>query len=238
MKTMAPALRLAAVSACFGLFLGACDAAPQIPQSAKSGANALLGSGEDPKVNRDWKSPQLAFGLRLAAAAEERARHSVVYDASYQRIAYPNGDVAPDKGVCADEIVRAYRLIGIDLQRLVHQDMRRAFDVYPKRWGLRAPDTNIDHRRVPNLATFFARHGRSLKISQDGDDYKPGDVVAWALADGRPHIGMVTERRSSDGKRPLVMHNIGFGPQIEDMLFGLTITGHYRYHGTGSERPS
>jgi hypothetical protein len=161
-----------------------------------------------------------------------------VYDASYQRIGYPNGDVAADRGVCADEIVRAYRLLGIDLQRLVHQDMRRAFDVYPKRWGLRAPDSNIDHRRVPNLATFFARHGTSLKISQDGDDYKPGDVVAWALADGRPHIGMVTERRSSDGKRPLVMHNIGFGPQIEDMLFGLTITGHYRYHGTGSERPS
>jgi len=222
--------RWAAMLACLGS-LAACDAAPQIPRSGKSAVNALLGSGQDPNVNRDWKSPQLAYGLRLSAAAEERAKHSVVYDGSYQRIAYPNGDVAADRGVCSDEIVRAYRLLGIDLQRLVHQDMRRAFGVYPKRWGLSAPDTNIDHRRVPNLATFFARHGTSLTISQNGDDYKPGDVVAWALADGRPHIGMVTERRSSDGKRPLVMHNIGLGPQIEDMLFELTITGHYRYHG-------
>lgn len=172
----------------------------------------------------------LAYGLRLSAAAEERATHSVVYDASYQRIPYPGGDVAADRGVCADEIVRAYRLLGVDLQKLVHEDMRRAFGVYPKRWGLSAPDTNIDHRRVPNLATFFERHGTSLRVSQSGDDYKPGDVVAWALADGRPHIGMVTERRSSDGQRPLVMHNIGMGPQIEDMLFGLKITGHYRYH--------
>lgn len=183
------------------------------------------------KVNTDWTDPKIPFGLRLSAAAEERARHVVVYDAAYERIAYPNGDVAPGRGVCADEIVRAYRLLGIDLQRLVHEDMRRAFHVYPKRWGLKRPDSNIDHRRVPNLATFFARHGTSLTPTLDGRNYKPGDVVAWALADGRPHIGMVTERRSSDGKRPLVMHNIGLGPQIEDMLFGLTITGHYRYEG-------
>lgn len=116
--------------------------------------------------------------------------------------------------------------------------MRRDFGSYPKKWGLRAPDRNIDHRRVPNLATFFTRQGASLEVSENADDYKPGDVVAWALADGRPHIGMVTERRSNDGKRPLVLHNIGFGPQIEDMLFGLTITGHFRYHGTGSAHRS
>ncbi|NOT39646.1 MAG: DUF1287 domain-containing protein [Alphaproteobacteria bacterium] len=221
--------RLAGFLACFAI-LGACDAAPQIPQPVKSAANALLGAADDPKVNKDWKNPKLTYGLRLSAAAEERATHQVVYDAAYQQISYPNGDVAADRGVCADEVVRAFRLLGVDLQRLVHEDMRRAFAVYPKRWGLKAPDKNIDHRRVPNLATFFARHGRSLTVSTSGDDYKPGDVVAWALADGRPHIGMVTQRRSSDGKRPLVMHNIGFGPQIEDMLFGLTITGHYRYH--------
>jgi uncharacterized protein YijF (DUF1287 family) len=197
----------------------------------KSAANALFGPGEAPNVNKNWNDERLAFGLRLSAAAEERATHSVVYDAAYRRISYPNGDVAADRGVCADEIVRAYRLLGIDLQRLVHEDMARAFHRYPKRWGLTAPDTNIDHRRVPNLATFFVRQGASLPVSADGDDYKPGDVVAWALADGRPHIGMVTERRSADGKRPLVMHNIGWGPQIEDMLFGLTITGHYRYRG-------
>ncbi len=230
-------IRFILLFACLGL-VAACDAAPEIPQTLKSAANAVLGPPPDPAVNRDWKNGRLGFGLRLAAAAEERATHSVTYDAAYERIPYPNGDVAPEKGVCADEIVRAYRLLGIDLQKLVHEDMKRAFAVYPKRWGLKAPDANIDHRRVPNLATFFKRHGTSLTISDKGDDYKPGDVVAWALADGRPHIGMVTERRSSDGKRPLVMHNIGWGPQIEDMLFGLTITGHYRYHGTDSARPS
>ena len=127
--------------------------------------------------------------------------------------------------------MRAYRLLGIDLQRLVHEDMRKAFQVYPKRWGLKSPDSNIDHRRVPNLAKFFERHGTSIKPALEGRDYKPGDVVTWALADGRPHIGLVTERWSSDGKRPLVLHNIGAGPQIEDTLFGLTITGHYRYDG-------
>lgn len=198
--------------------LGACDAAPVVAPHAV-------------QVNRSWTDPRIPFGLRLSAAAEERARQRVVYDAAYVQIAYPNGDVAADRGVCSDEIVRAYRLVGVDLQRLVHEDMRRAFHIYPKRWGLTRPDPNIDHRRVPNLATFFARYGQSLAPSLNGDDYKPGDVVAWVLADGRPHIGMVTERRSADGKRPLVMHNIGLGPKIEDMLFGLTITGHYRYGG-------
>jgi hypothetical protein len=188
-----------------------------------------LGAPHDASVNKDWTDARLAFGLRLSAAAEERATHSVVYDAAYVGIGYPNGDVAADRGVCADEIIRAYRLLGIDLQRLVHEDMARAFQVYPKRWGLKRPDANIDHRRVPNLATFFERHGTSLTPTTDGGDYKPGDVVAWALADGRPHIGIVTERRSGDGERPLVLHNIGFGPQIEDMLFALKITGHYRY---------
>ncbi len=226
-----------AVLACL-TSLAACDAAPQIPQQAKSAVNALVGAADDRTVNKDWKNSRLAYGLRLSAAAEERATHSVIYDAAYQQIPYPNGDVAADRGVCADEVVRTYRLLGVDLQKLVHEDMRRDFGSYPKRWGLRAPDRNIDHRRVPNLATFFMRQGASLGVSQNADDYKPGDVVAWALADGRPHIGMVTERRSSDGKRPLVMHNIGFGPQIEDMLFGLTITGRYRYHGTGSARRS
>lgn len=237
METMNTAGRLAATLACLAS-LAACDAAPQIPQQAKSAVNALIGGGDAPTVNKDWMDGSLAYGLRLSAAAEERATHRVVYDAAYQQIPYPNGDVAADRGVCADEVVRAYRLLGIDLQKLVHEDMRRAFGSYPKRWGLSAPDRNIDHRRVPNLATFFTRHGASLGVSENADDYKPGDVVAWALTDGRPHIGMVTERRSSDGKRPLVMHNIGFGPQIEDMLFGLTITGHFRYHGTGSARRS
>lgn len=183
------------------------------------------------RVNRDWRSPHIDFGLRLSAAAEERATKFVIYDGAYVQIPYPNGDVAPDRGVCSDEVVRAYRLLGIDLQRLVHEDMRRAFHVYPRRWGLERPDPNIDHRRVPNLATFFKRHGQSLPVSARGRDYQAGDIVAFALADGRPHIGIVTERMSQDGERPLVLHNIGAGPQIEDMLFSLRITGRYRYSG-------
>lgn len=211
-------MRLLAVGAC--LAAGGCDAAPEIAQRIRNAT-----------IHKEWTNEKLPFGLRLSAAAEERATHWVIYDAAYERIPYPNGDVSALRGVCADEIVRAYRLLGIDLQKLVHEDMARAFQAYPKRWGLKRPDTNIDHRRVPNLATFFARHGMSLTPSENAGDYKPGDVVAWALPDGRPHIGLVTERRTDDGKRPLVMHNIGLGPQIEDMLFGLKITGHYRYEG-------
>lgn len=216
-------LRFASIIALAAL-IGACDAAPELVQRAKQALDQA-------RVNKDWRDTKIPFGLRLSAAAEERARQFVVYDAAYVRIGYPNGDVAADRGVCADEIVRAYRLLGIDLQKLVHEDMGRAFYVYPKRWGLKSPDTNIDHRRVPNLATFFTRHGTSLTPTLEGRDYKAGDVVAWALPDGRPHIGIVTERRSSDGARPLVLHNIGRGPQIEDMLFELKVTGHFRYKG-------
>jgi uncharacterized protein YijF (DUF1287 family) len=184
-----------------------------------------------PIVHSNWADAALPFGIRLSAAAAERARHVVRYDASYLRIPYPMGDVPADQGVCSDEVIRSYRLLGIDLQRLVHEDMVRAFHRYPKTWGLKSPDSNIDHRRVPNLATFFARHGRSLPVTDDAKNYKPGDVIAWALPDGRPHTGIVTQQRTVDGARPLVLHNIGRGPQIEDMLFGLTITGHYRYEG-------
>ena len=211
---------------------GACEERPRSDSVAGVDRGRKADSpGVELKVNRDWRSPHIDFGLRLSAAAEERATKFVIYDGSYVRIPYPNGDVAADRGVCSDEVVRAYRLLGIDLQRLVHEDMRRAFLAYPRRWGLERPDPNIDHRRVPNLSTFFARHGQSLPVTARGRDYKPGDVVAFALADGRPHIGIVTERMSGDGERPLVLHNIGFGPQIEDMLFSLKITGRYRYTG-------
>jgi len=183
----------------------------------------------EPEIHKDWTDTKLPFGIRLAAAAEERATHAVRYDAAYVRIAYPMGDVPAEQGVCSDEVVRAYRLLGVDLQRLVHEDMVRAFAAYPTRWRMAGPDANIDHRRVPNLAVFFTRHGQSLPVTDQAKDYKPGDVIAWALPDGRPHIGLVTEQRTGDGARPLVLHNIGWGPHIEDMLFGLKITGHYRY---------
>lgn len=170
------------------------------------------------------------FGARLAAAAIERTSHRVVYDGAYQRIPYPMGDVAPDRGVCSDVIVRALRSVGVDLQQLVHEDMRVAFDAYPSLWGLAGPDANIDHRRVPNLEAFFTRIGSVRAPSDNAADYAPGDIVAWNLRgdEGRlPHIGIVTGRVAPSG-RPMIVHNIGAGPMLEDVLFDWKITGHYR----------
>ncbi len=137
----------------------------------------------------------------------------------------------PDNiGVCTDVVIRAYRAaLGVDLQKLVHEDMSRAFAEYPAIWGLQRPDANIDHRRVPNLETFFARHGETPPVSSNPDDYRPGDLVTWRIPGNLPHIGIVTDRRSADGKRPLIVHNIGRGPRLEDMLFDYRISGHFRY---------
>jgi uncharacterized protein YijF (DUF1287 family) len=166
--------------------------------------------------------------IQAAAALENRG---VGFDSGYRRIPYPMGDVPANVGVCADVVVRAYRAIGIDLQQRVHEDMARHFALYPKKWGLRGPDPNIDHRRVLNLRVFFARHGTSLKITQDPRDYKPGDLVTWNLdpRGSTPHIGIVMPRRSTDGARPLMMNNLGQGQIYEDILFAYKITGHYRY---------
>lgn len=167
---------------------------------------------------------------KLVSAAIERTRHSVIYDGSYLGIAYPNGDVPDSIGVCTDVVIRAYRAgLGIDLQQRVHEDMMAAFADYPKNWDLKRPDTNIDHRRVPNLETFFTRHGMTLPVSTKAGDYKPGDLVTWRLGGRLPHIGIVTDRRSADGDRPLIAHNIGSGPRLEDMLFDYPVTGHFRY---------
>ncbi len=166
--------------------------------------------------------------LHAAAALENR---NVRFNSAYSRIGYPMGDVAANEGVCADVVVRAYRAVGIDLQKLVHDDMARHFALYPRTWGLRAPDSNIDHRRVLNLRVFFARHGKALKISNNASDYGPGDLVTWTL-DGRggaPHIGIVMPRRTADGTRPLILNNLGRGQIYEDILFAFKITGHYRY---------
>lgn len=169
------------------------------------------------------------FTARFTQEALNRTQQFVIYDPAYEQIAYPMGDVSPMKGVCSDEVIRVYRALGVDLQQLVHEDMKRAFSVYPKTWGLTRPDANIDHRRVPNLATFFRRHGKTLPVTDVGMDYRPGDLVTWSVAGGRPHIGLVTNRFSADRQRPLIVHNIGLGPQLEDMLFDYPITGHYRY---------
>jgi uncharacterized protein YijF (DUF1287 family) len=172
------------------------------------------------------------FSEGLVRAAVERTNHRVRYDGSYRSISYPNGDVPRDIGVCTDLIIRAYRELGIDLQKDVHEEMKRHFEAFPTNWGLRRPDPNIDHRRVLNLETFFTRKGIVLPVSDKAEDYSAGDLVTWVVAGNLPHIGIVAEQRSPDGKRPLIVHNIGRGPQIEDMLFSYPIRGHYRYYGS------
>src|SRR4029077_12636300 len=176
---------------------------------------------------------QRRFLQQLVDAAVERTHHSVRYDSAYVRIPYPNGDVPADTGVCTDEIIRAYRAIGVDLQKEVHEDMLHNFSAYPnqRRWLLAHTDTNIDHRRVPNLMTFFQRKGEALPLSVRGDDYSPGDLVTWNLGGNVPHIGIVVDRKSPQTGRYLIVHNIGRGPQMEDVLFNWRITGHYRYFG-------
>lgn len=165
----------------------------------------------------------------LIEAARKQTSSRVVYDGSYQQIAYPMGDVAPDRGVCTDVVIRAYRALGVDLQQLVHEDMKANFALYPKQWGLTRPDSNIDHRRVPNLQTYFRRFGESLPVSASWESYVPGDLVTWMLPGNLPHIGLVSNRKSADGKRPLIIHNIGAGPKEEDALEVAPITGHYRF---------
>jgi uncharacterized protein YijF (DUF1287 family) len=169
------------------------------------------------------------FARRLVAAAVERTHHSVRYVSAYVRIAYPGGDVPADTGVCTDEIIRIYRAVGIDLQKEVHEDMTRNFERYPHKWQ-HQPDSNIDHRRVPNLMVFFARNAMTIPISHKSQDYSPGDIVAWDLGGGITHIGMVVDRKGSSGNYSIV-HNIGHGPQMEDVLFDWKIIGHYRYYG-------
>jgi uncharacterized protein YijF (DUF1287 family) len=166
----------------------------------------------------------------LVDAAFERTRHQVTYDGRYVSIPYPGGDVPENIGVCTDVVIRAYRSLGIDLQQKVHEDMRSHFQAYPSKriWGLNRPDTNIDHRRVPNLQAFFSRHGEVLPISDNASDYQAGDLVTWMLPGNLPHIGIVTDRKSPAGT-PIIVHNIGWGPKADDILFAYKITGHYRY---------
>lgn len=179
---------------------------------------------------------QPSFYDRLIQSAVAQTKTEVTYVPDYVRIPYPNGDVPANTGVCTDLVIRAYRAVGIDLQKEVHEDMVKHFADYPQLWKLKGPDANIDHRRVPNLMTFFKRRNAALKVSSDAADYKPGDLVTWNLQNrnavsGITHIGIVTDLRSADGTRYLVAHNIGSGNELEDMLFSYTIIGHYRFGG-------
>ncbi|MDR3273554.1 MAG: DUF1287 domain-containing protein [Flavobacteriaceae bacterium] len=172
---------------------------------------------------------QRHFYDRLADSTFVLTKQKVQYDPSYFKISYPNGDVPANKGVCTDVIIRAYRKVGIDLQKEVHEDMKANFNQYPKSWGMKNTDTNIDHRRVPNLMTFFSRHGTVKKKTLDSQDYQSGDIVCWDIGKGIKHIGIVVNKKSTDGKRYLIVHNIGRGQVLEDCLFRFTIIGHYQY---------
>ena len=179
------------------------------------------------------------YSERLAQAAIDRLRYRVNYNGAYIPIGYPNGDVPQNIGVCTDTVIRSYRRLGVDLQRLVHEDISRAFYSYPNlpKWGLQGPDTNIDHRRVHNLKVFFTRHGQRLPVTGSPSDYHPGDLVTWSLGGDQEHIGIVVDQRSSaDPRRFMIVHNIGEGEKLEDILFKMPITGHYRFF-PGSRRP-
>jgi len=172
---------------------------------------------------------QTSFGISFSTAALELTKQKVTYDPSYLIITYPNGDIPANKGVCTDVVIRAYRKLGIDLQKEVHEDISANFKKYPQMWGLSGPDKNIDHRRVPNLMTFFTRKGQVKPISTNPADYLPGDIVCWYLGGGITHIGIVVNKKSAHGSRNLIVHNIGSGQVLADCLFQFKIIGHYYY---------
>jgi uncharacterized protein YijF (DUF1287 family) len=194
-------------------------------------AGAALGYSQSPGVVSRQELTRL-----LVAAAVERPKHEVTYDPGYVSIAYPGGDVPADSGVCSDEIIRIYRAVGIDLQKEVHEDILRNPSVYPlmSRWKQKHPDRNIDHRRVANLMVFFSRKGQELPVSSPAKDYLPGDLVTWDLANGAIHIGMVVDQKAVLTGRYMIVHNIGAGPKMEDVLFDWKIIGHYRYFGAST----
>jgi uncharacterized protein len=193
---------------------------------------ALMPAFASAQTDNHTDSSRQEFARRLVAAAIERTHHPVRYVSEYVRIPYPGGDVPAETGVCTDEIIRSYRAVGVDLQKEVHEDMLRDFAAYPdwSRWRLSHPDSNIDHRRVPNLMVFFRRKGETLPITNKAQDYAPGDLVTWDLGGNVPHIGIIVDREGQNG-RHLLVHNIGYGPNMEDVLFNWKITGHYRYFG-------
>lgn len=169
------------------------------------------------------------IGLTVESARRQ-TQITKIYDQAYVVLDYPNGDVSAERGACTDVVIRAMRAAGVDLQKEVHEDITRNFTIYPQKWGLKKPDANIDHRRVPNLQTFFARRGKVVPVTNDSADYKPGDIVSWDLnGKGLTHIGIVSNLWNERTKRYLIIHNIGRGTEAQDVLFDWQITGHYRY---------
>jgi uncharacterized protein YijF (DUF1287 family) len=191
------------------------------------GVGASLAAGRALSVPAASEPPP-SKATRLLAAARTQVGVTLTYDPAYSKIPFPGGDVPREKGVCTDVIIRAYRdALGLDLQALVNADMRAAFGAYPKTWGLTAPDRNIDHRRVPNLRTWLARHEAALPIPRDASGWQPGDIFTSILAGHATHIGFVSDRQGAGG--PLIIHNIGEGAREEDALLDWPITGRYRW---------
>jgi uncharacterized protein YijF (DUF1287 family) len=193
-------------------------------------AQAVLGPASPPPPDMPVFARAEGDAERLVAAGLHQIGVTTIYDPAYVTLKYPGGDVASERGVCTDVIVRAYRSgLKVDLQKLVHEDMRGNFTAYPRIWGLKLPDRNIDHRRVPNLQTFFIRQGAQLPVTEDARDYRPGDIVSQMLPGNLAHIALVSQFASADGQRPLCVHNIGAGARLEDILFTYKVTGHYRF---------
>jgi uncharacterized protein len=215
------AYRLLVVFLCLTLLsLGGCQRRSQSRRVEPLPARSIL------RPLASNASPQLK---QLIEGAIAQKSVTTGYDPSYTKIDYPDGDVSSQSGVCSDVIVRAFRKSGIDLQKEVHEDMVRAWGAYPRKWGASGPDTNIDHRRVLNLTTYFERQGKSLPITSIRSDYLPGDIVSWDLGGRVDHIGLVTNLWSDTANAYLIVHNIGAGARAEDVLFAWKITGHYRY---------
>jgi uncharacterized protein len=212
------------------LALAGCGSPPPRSQAAQTAPTGVaVGVQQTPAPRPSSGSP---FLDALVEAAVERTTYEVRYDPTYFNIAYPGGDVPAEVGVCTDEVIRSYRKVGVDLQKEVHEDMKANFRLYPRKWGLKRTDTNIDHRRVPNLMVFFERQGAGLPVTERAADYRPGDVVTWDLGGGLTHVGIVVNVPSAaDPERLMIVHNVGAGPKMEDVLFGWKITGHYRYTG-------
>ena len=196
----------------------------------QEGTDVAVFSSDEKTIKKDTINDDVSdFRKNLSEKALSIIDASVLYTPDYVNISYPNGDVPAKTGVCTDVIIRSYRKLGIDLQKEVHEDMRANFSIYPKNWGATKPDTNIDHRRVPNLETFFTRKGKKLSVTQNPNDYKTGAIVTWMINDKLPHIGIVTNKLSKDGKRRVIVHNVGDGQVLEDCLFKYTIVGHFVY---------
>ena len=211
---------------------GAAVAAAQVPSHWRTIARQRLADPHPrPPAARAAFAPAEGWAAKLVAAGLGQIGQTTSYDGSYAAIGYPGGDVPLETGVCTDVIIRAYRgAFGFDLQKAVHEDMRLSFASYPRLWGLKRPDRNIDHRRVPNLKTFMRRKGAEHAVTDVPAHYRPGDLVTMLLPGNLPHIAIVTGHASADGKRPLIVHNIGAGARLDDLLFAFRLDGHYRFN--------